>query len=93
VDAIVKIYEPYADLQLADMVCNHQMWIEAYKEGYKTKISQNAIAREFHDMLLHTKLEYAVFARAHQDTMGALLSHSSYGVINACACHSSTGAR
>lgn len=53
VDAIVKIYEPYAALQLADMVRNHQAWIDAYKEGYKTKISQDAIAREFHEMLLH----------------------------------------
>ena len=52
-DAIVKIYAPYAALQLADMVRNHQAWIEAYKKGYKTKISQDAIAREFYDMLLH----------------------------------------
>jgi phage-associated protein len=53
VDTIVKIYDPYAALQLADMVRNHQAWITAYKEGYKTQISQDAIAREFHDMLLH----------------------------------------
>ena len=53
VDAIVKIYAPYAALQLADRVRNHQAWIEAYKKGYKTKISQDAIAREFYDMLLH----------------------------------------
>lgn len=52
-DTIVKIYDPYAALQLADMLRNHQAWIAAYKEGYKTQISQDAITREFHDMLLH----------------------------------------
>ena len=54
VDKILEIYGQYAALQLADMVRNHRAWAEAYKSGRKTKISQDAIAREFHDILLHT---------------------------------------
>ena len=54
VDTILGIYGQYAALQLADMVRNHRAWAEVYKEGRKAKISQDAIAREFHDMLLHT---------------------------------------
>lgn len=53
VDTILGIYEQYAALQLADMVRNHRAWAEAYKEGHKVKISQDAITREFSDMLLH----------------------------------------
>lgn len=53
VDTILEIYDQYAALQLADMVRNHRAWIEAYEEGFKVKISQDAIAREFSDMLLH----------------------------------------
>ena len=54
VDKILGIYGQYAALQLADMVRNHRAWIEAHEEGFKAKISQDAIAREFHDILLHT---------------------------------------
>lgn len=53
VDKILGIYDQYAALQLADMARNHRAWTEAYEEGLKTKIGQDAIAREFHDMLSH----------------------------------------
>ena len=54
VDIILGIYGQYAALQLADMARTHRAWIEVHEEGRKTKISQDAIAREFHDILLHT---------------------------------------
>ena len=54
VDKILGIYGQYAALQLADMVRNHRAWAEAYKSGRKTEIGQDAVAREFHDILLHT---------------------------------------
>lgn len=54
VDTILGIYGQYAALQLADMARTHRAWIEAYEEGFKAKISQDAIAREFHDILIHT---------------------------------------